>query len=110
MHYAGGILAVTKPEGMPQLVNGFLYDPLPVYLLGLNRANGFLETMCGHHTCLSTQLGLPIDVGKDGNEEVYMGSGNNLDRVKWSQPRKLFQDRRGMVLGAGRVQGKVDFP
>lgn len=106
MHEAGPVRAVAKVKGMPQFMEGLLDDPLDKDLLCLHGRQGLPEAICGYDACLSSQLGLSIDVSEDGYKEVYISHCKDLEGLGRSHLGQHLKDPCGKILISTGIKGK----
>lgn len=93
---------------MSKFMNGLLHKAEPEILWMPGRRKPLFESIGGDHACPSTQLGLAIDMGKNGDKEIHGHNGQHLHGVGRGRLGKPFEDRRRMVLEPILVQDKFD--
>src|SRR6266545_3591496 len=104
-HDALRLPAVDEAEGVPQLVDGFLFRPFdePLFV-----GRGPVELGCQpverDDRRAPRELGLAEHIGEDRNEEIDAGHSQNSGKPRARTSLELGQEEGRVVLPAGRVE------
>ena len=68
MHDTFKVMAMDQTQGVPQFMHRFFFTTLQEESVILRKAIDFLaKTVCGYKRALFAELGLPENIGKNGN-------------------------------------------
>ena len=106
-HGAAVVLAVTKIEGVTQLVNGFLEEALAEKgIVAVEAVELLPQAIGGDDGAGSAHLGFPENVFQDRDIEVDIGDGEETPGVWTDQTLHTLQNFRRMILLAFGVIGR----
>ena len=81
MHAAGLIRTMTKVKGVPQFVYCLFFDTFPIGLMCGNGGEPYLESIGRYDACLSAKLCFTVNMGQDGDKEIYFANSKYLNGV-----------------------------
>jgi len=108
MHQALIILTVLKVEGVTEFMRGLLDDSLKEEILLAAWRNTAGQTVRGNNTAGAPQLCLPIYMGKDRNEEIFVRQCDDLQYILWDILRQFLKYRCRVKLLPVGIPGKID--
>ena len=107
MHQTGMFPTMAQLKGMTQLMDGLLDNAAEKRFLRVQGIVSLIKPNGGYNAGLTAQLGFAVNMRQNGDEQIHLGNGQNLEGVDRGLQGELVQNGGGMVLIAIWVKRKL---